>query len=400
MTAVAAARGGTRRYVARCVECGSTVRLPAYRCADCGGSLVIDAAPVSARNLVADLRRTGVWSRHGLLPETRHALSLGEANTPLIPLSVPSTDESLQLYAKLESLNPTLSFKDRAMALAVSFARDEGLPGLMLASTGNAAVSAAAYAAAADLPCEIFCATGSHASFKLASAEALGATVRLVDGDYSSAYAEAVRHESRGWLNVTTTYRNPLLAEAYRAAAVEISEQVGDLPDAVVVPVGAGPLLYGLRQGFRDLEHAGLSDRSPRLVGVQADACAPLAEAWCEPDWETALFRHRPTRPTRATAIADSLRGYEREGLLTLEAVRSSHGAVVGVSEDAIQGAGRTLRARGLLVEPAAAATLAAVESRTFSTLLPEGGRVVLMITGHSAKESPGAPSASGHGRF
>ncbi len=396
-TVAASSPGGSRGYVARCADCACTAELPAYRCVGCGGALVIDAETVSAGDVVADPRRTGIWNRRRLLPVTGHAVSLGEANTPLVPLRVPGTAGDVQLHAKLESLNPTLSFKDRAMALAVSYARDRGLPGLMLASTGNAAVSAAAYAAAADLPCEIFCATASRASVKLAAAGALGADVRMVEGDYSSAYAEAVRRESRGWLNVTTTYRNPLLAEAYRGAAVEIFEQLGDLPDVVVVPVGAGPLLYGLHRGFRDLQQAGLTERVPRLLGVQAEACAPLAWAWSQQDWASALMRPQPARPTQASAIADSLRGYEREGLLTLEAVRSSEGAVVGVGEQAIGDAGRALRGRGLLVEPAAAAGLAALATETFTGLVPEGGRVVLMVTGHGAKEVRAAPDAAEH---
>ena len=137
----------------------------------------------------------------------------------------------------------------------------------MLASTGNAAVSAATYAAAAGLGCRVFCATGSNAGGKLGVARAHGAEVQLVDGHYSDAYAAAARAAAGNWLNVTTTYRNPLLAEAYRPIAAELLAALGRAPDTVVVPVGAGPLMRGIWHGFRDLQTAGLITRLPRMAG-------------------------------------------------------------------------------------------------------------------------------------
>ncbi|MGR6965052.1 pyridoxal-phosphate dependent enzyme [Geodermatophilus sp. URMC 61] len=333
-----------------------------------------------------DRSRTGVWRRAGLLPRTAHAVTLGEGATPLLPLPGLLGDRA-RVHAKVEALNPTLSFKDRAMALAASVALDLGLPGLVLASTGNAAVSAAAYAAAAGLPCRVLCGTGSRAALKLAAAAAHGADVGLVEGDYSSAYARAVRAEDEGWFNVTTTYRNPVLAEAYRALALELLDDLGHVPDVVVVPVGAGPLLRGLLGGFQDAVSAGVAARPPRLVGVQARACAPLARAWRHGNWAASLAEPPPVLPTRAGAIADSLRGYEREGLLTLEAVRDSGGTVVDVGEDDMAQAMTALAGRGLLVEPAAAAALAALADDEVAPLVPDGGSAVIVLTGHGAKE-------------
>ena len=191
-------------------------------------------------------------------------------------------------------------------------------------------MSAAAYAAAAGLPCRVLCGTGSGAGVKLAAAAAHGAHVQLVEGDYSAAYRCAAEGESDGWMNVSTTYRNPLLAEAYRGTALEIADDLGHVPDVVVVPVGAGPLLRGLLGGFTDLVVAGAAERVPRMVGVQAAACAPLVRAWESGAWLASLTDSLPVLPTRAAAIADSLRGYEREGLLTLAAVRDSAGCVAG----------------------------------------------------------------------
>ncbi|WP_162830027.1 pyridoxal-phosphate dependent enzyme [Amycolatopsis palatopharyngis] len=375
--------------------------MPAYRCNLCGGPLLAGLATIAARDLVADPKAPGIWRHGAVLPRTGNVVSLGEGSTPLVPLRGAAGSSGLRVHGKLESLNPTLSFKDRAMALAASAARDLGLEGLMLASTGNAAVSAAAYAAAAGLGCRIVCGTGSDAQVKLRAANAHGAEVRLVEGDYSTAYADAVRGEAEGWFNVTTTYRNPLLAEAYRGVAIEVHEQLGRLPDAVVVPVGAGPLLYGLLQGFTDILDAGQGDRLPRLIGVQAQACAPLAHAWSRADWRDALAEPITVTPTSATAIADSLRGYEREGLLTLAAVRKSGGAVVAIAEEHILEATLDLGRQGILVEPAAGAAVAALNASETIELMPEDALVVVMLTGHGAKtlsvtSTSAAPPARG----
>ena len=259
-------------------------------------------------------------------------------------------------------------------------------------------MSAAAYAAAAGLPCRVLCGTGSGAGVKLAVAAAHGAHVQLVEGDYSAAYRRAVEGESAGWMNVSTTYRNPLLAEAYRGMALEIADDLGHAPDLVVVPVGAGPLLRGLLGGFTDLVVAGAAERVPRMVGVQAVACAPLVRAWESGAWLASLTDSQPVLPTRAAAIADSLRGYEREGLLTLEAVRDSAGALLALTEDAIAAATTDLAGAGLLVEPAAAAAAAAVRTPTVMALLPDGGTAVVILTGHGVKEPMTAPTTETEG--
>lgn len=383
-----------RHFAFRCSECFEPATFPAYRCAACDGPLVADPAPATRHDLATDGTTQGIWRHGNLLPTSRHTVTLGEGGTALMPLSIPQAPEGVRVHAKLESMNPTLSFKDRGMALASSWALDLGMRGLMLASTGNAAVSASAYAAAAGIGCRIFCGTESRASQKLAAAAAHGAQIRLVDGDYSAAYAAAVSAESDGWFNVTTTYRNPLLAEAYRTIAIEIYEQLGRVPGAVIVPVGAGPLLRGLLGGFTDLVTAGLAATVPRMVAVQAQACAPLARAWPQERWQVALGEAVPSSTTRAGAIADSLRGYEREGLLTLSAVKESRGTVCAVDEDRLLAATRALARRGLLVEPAAAAALAALELDGVREAIAETADVVLLLTGHGAKEPLSNPKA------
>ncbi|MQA06339.1 MAG: pyridoxal-phosphate dependent enzyme [Streptosporangiales bacterium] len=372
---------GSRAYAVVCAECTAVHELPAYRCDHCAGPLVLRMAAVAAGG-VHPGDGSGVWRYGGLLPTTRHAVTLGEGGTPLLHAPWLAANGG-SVHLKLESLNPTLSFKDRAMALAVSMALDLDMSGLVLASTGNAAVSAAAYAAAAGLRCKLYCGRQSQAAGKLAIATSHGAGVHVVDGDFSTAYQAAATAEGEGWFNVTTTYRNPVLTEAYRGLACELVTDLGRAPDAVVVPVGAGPLLTGVSAGFGDLLAANAIGRVPRMIGVQAAACAPLARAWAADDWASSLASPIPSEPTVAGAIADSLRGYEREGLLTLAAVRDSGGCMTAVPEETILEAARALAARGIAAEPAAAASVASVRE-----LAEPGASVVALVTGHAAKEA------------
>lgn len=350
---------GTRSYVVQCAECGTRHELPAYRCEQCDGALVLERATDE--------------------PLTRHNVTLGEGHTPMLAAPWLAPDGGA-VHLKLESSNPTLSFKDRAMALGVSMALDLGMSGLVLASTGNAAVSAAAYAAAAGLRCRIYGAHGSKADTKLAMAAGFGAEVHVVDGDYSDAYRAAAEAEGAGWFNVTTTFRNPVLTAAYHDMATELVSDLGRVPDAVIVPIGAGPLLAGLHAGFAKL--VGPHGRVPRMIGVQAAACAPLARAWNAENWLSSLSTPLPAEPTVAGAIADSLRGYEREGLLTLAAVRQSDGYVTAVSDDTLLGAMWELAAHGIAVEPASAAAILPVPDLT----APDAC-VVAVLTAHAAKE-------------
>jgi len=385
-------RGGQRDYLRVCTLCNRETDLAENACSDCAGPIVLRLSPAASVTVTVDRHaEVGIWRHRHLLPRTTARVSLGEGATPLLPFALPESTRgamsTASCWLKSEHLNPTLSFKDRAMALGVSAALDEQARGLVLASTGNAAASAAAYARAAGLPCRIFCGTGSAAGAKLAVAEAFGAQVTVVDGDYSTAYAAAVAAEDAGWVNVTTTYRNPVLAEAYRTTAAEIVADLGDAPDLVVVPVGAGPLLHGLRMGFQDALDGGHASRLPALLGVQAQACSPLATAWATQDWLASLREPTRTAPTSAGAIADALRGYEEQGLITLADARATGGAVVAVDEEAITVAQQHLRDAGHLVEPAAATALAALGTEAGAALVGPDAKVVLVMTGHGAKD-------------
>ncbi|ROR96136.1 threonine synthase [Salana multivorans] len=359
-----------------CVECDRATDDVAYECPDCAGTLLAAPEPPVSRG------------RADLLVDVGECVDLGQGDTPLVPVA-----GRPGVLAKLESLNPTLSFKDRAMSLGAALAVRLGARGLVVASTGNAAVSAAAYAAAAGLRCRVVVGSASHAGRKLAACAAYGAEVAEVEGDYSDAYARAAAEEGDGWVNVSTTYRNPILAEAYRLIAFELLDQLGVEPAVVVVPIGAGPLLRGIERGFADAVCLGLVARVPRLVGVQAAAMAPIARFWAGAS--LADLRGSSWSATSATAIADPLRGYESAAAITAAAVGRTGGEVVAVGEGAISEAVGELAASGVWVEPGAATALAASdalglggagERRGTERHVDPGGPVVLMLTGHGAK--------------
>lgn len=352
------------------------------RCPHCGGVQVLNGSP--AFDGPSDGR--GLWRLRNLVPQMEHEISLGEGSTPLIRCANLAAELGIaDVMVKNESVNPTLSFKDRAMALGVSLARDVGSPGVVAASTGNTAVSAAAYAARAQLKCQIYCAASAAREIdaKLACANAYGATIETIKGDYSSAHLAAHAMERHGWMPLTTTFRNPYLAEAYRTITVELFEQLnGDIPDWVLVPVGAGPLLVGIYHGFQVLAAANRVAAPPRLAAVQSDACAPLVDAWLKHSPITAAV----TGSTVAGAIADPLRGYEDEGQLTLEAVDASGGLARSVSDQEIVRATRDMtRMEGLMVDPAAAAPVAALSNLIEEGTIHSSARVAVVATGHGA---------------
>jgi threonine synthase len=375
--------GGRRAFDVACYRCSwRAAGEVAYECPDCGSPVLLELALLSAPPSVDG---GGVWARRDLLPVGTTEVTLGEGGTPVVELPSDWHPGGGRIVAKLESLNPTLSFKDRAMALGAALAVQLGQRGLVVASTGNAAVSASAYAAAAGLKCRVLVGADSRARGKLDACRTLGARVEEVAGDYSAAYALARGCEGDSWLNVSTTYRNPILAEAYRGLAFELLDQLGEVPEAVVVPVGAGPLLRGVERGFDDLRACGLGDRAPRMVAVQAAAVAPVRAAWLR-------RRGRADDPpsvdvtTIATAIADPLRGYADHAEITVDAVLRSGGTVVAVDDATTATATERLLRAGLWVEPSAATALAALSAAEVADLLSGERPVVLLLTGHGAK--------------
>ncbi|MDQ7829247.1 MAG: threonine synthase [Armatimonadota bacterium] len=299
-------------------------------------------------------------------------ITLLEGNTPLVPSTRLGPHLGLRLFFKVEGANPTGSFKDRGMTVAVSRALERGARGVLCASTGNTAASAAAYAARARLPCLVLLPAEGVAVGKLAQVAAHGARLVLVQAGFDAAMA-AVRALAAELAVAVVNSLNPDRLAGQQTAAFELCEALEGAPDVVVLPVGNAGNITAYWQGFRAFQAAGRIATLPRMVGVQAEGAAPLVRGEAVPQPETVASAIRIGHPV-------SWDGARR-------AVAESGGQVLAVSDGAILQAQRALaEEEGLLVEPASAAAYAGVERLAVSGLA-RGSLVVCVLTGHGLKD-------------
>ncbi len=355
-----------------CGTCGAPYPMedPRWRC-DCGGLLDIRfQARFDKRKIVR--RKPTMWRYREAIPIENDAsiVSFDEGMTPMIPVDLGPGE----LLLKLEQLFTTGSYKDRGAAVLVSKAKELGIERVVEDSSGNAGCAIAAYAAKAGIRCEILV-PESTSPGKLAQIRFYGAALRRVPGsreDTASAAmsaAETTYYASHSW--------NPFFFQGTKTFAYEVWEQMEfRAPDAILLPAGNGTLLIGSYIGFRELREAGLVDRIPRHVAVQAENCAPLL----------AMFRgglHAvPTIESRETiaegvAIAAPVRGKE-----IVDIVRRTGGEVVAVDDAQVEKALLLLGRKGLYVEPTSALPVAAFLE--YPSL--RSGVVVAPLTGHGLK--------------
>jgi threonine synthase len=308
------------------------------------------------------------------IPAHTVAVTMLEGNTPLIPL--PRLAEQLgggfELYAKFEGLNPTGSFKDRGMAIAIGEAAGRGVQSVICASTGNTAASAAAYAARAGLRCTVLIPQGKVAAGKLAGAVAYGAQVIQIDGSFDDALSLVVDITQKLPIALVNSL-NPYRLEGQKTAAFEICAALGAAPDWLCLPVGNAGNITAYWMGFRQYhtaQHTGL----PCLLGVQAEGAAPL------------VLGHPVDHPeTVATAIRI---GRPARGEQALQAAEESGGRIIAVNDEAILSMQRCLASEGVWVEPASAAGLAGLAAEWRAGKLEMAGkRVVVICTGHGLKD-------------
>lgn len=359
-----------------CHTCGTTVTDLRATCKSCGDFVRYEEA--DEQQLVEAVS----GDPSAALPAFGTDLSMGEGNTPLVDLE--RLDLEPTVHGKLDSLNPTCSFKDRGSALLVSAVTDTETTweGIVVASTGNTAPSVAAYAARSSTPCAVLVPTGTSLS-KLAQVAAHGVPIYTVDGTFSDCFQFAQRVSNDRILNATAVYSaNPFVASANRTVAFELVAELDTVPDWVTVPVGAGPLLGGTHAGFVELYEAGIIETLPRMLCVQADGCHPVVRA---------IDRDETVRPwsgkitTGIGAIADPLRGYAGDGEETRRAVVESGGTGVALDDRTIHEWTHQLATEeGVYAEPASAASVAAV---TADAVGPDD-TVVALVTGHGLKES------------
>jgi threonine synthase len=305
--------------------------------------------------------------------EATPIVSLGEGGTPLVPLPRLSERLGVEVHAKVEGMNPTASFKDRGMTMAVSKAVEEGAEAVICASTGNTSASAAAYAARAGLTAAVVIPEGKIAAGKLAQALAHGAQVLALDGGFDEALRvvrELVERHPLALVNSLNEYR----IDGQRTAAFEVCDDLGDAPDALCIPVGNAGNISAYWLGFRAYREAERSRSLPRLYGFQASGAAPLVDG---------VVVARPETVATAIRIGDPARGAQ-----AMAAMRESGGGVAAVTDSQIIDAYRLLATEeGIFCEPASAASVAGLLLRAEAGDLVPGERVVCVLTGHGLKD-------------
>jgi threonine synthase len=296
-------------------------------------------------------------------------VTLGEGGTPLVPAPELSRRTGADVWLKVEGANPTGSFKDRGMTVAVSAAMSEGAEAVVCASTGNTAASAAAYAARAGLRGAVIVPEGKIATGKLAQALMHGARVVALRGNFDEALRLVRELADRNPIALVNSV-NPYRLEGQKTGAFEVCDQFGEAPDVLCIPVGNAGNVTAWWKGFREYEVA------PRLFGFQAEGAAPLVHGAPVENPETIASAIRIGNPARWEEAMDAL--------------TSSRGEVRAVSDDEILEAYSLLAsAEGVFCEPASAASVAG--------LLKYGaeGRVVCVLTGHGLKDPQTALSAA-----
>ena len=402
----------TGATVLRCESCGATYGddLPHATCPACDGLLLAEHAPPAVRGSAlrslfdsrvvasapAAYERSGVWRFRELVlhADDDAIISHPEGNTPLITRPVISVYAGLDdLVIKHEGHNPTGSFKDRGMTVALTQARRVEARAVACASTGNTSASLSAYAAQAGIPAFVFVPAGQISAGKLAQTIAYGARVLPIDGDFDDCLRLAREAATLGIYLVNSV--NPFRLEGQKTIVFELLQQLGwKSPDWIALPAGNLGNTSAFGKALREARALGLIDRVPRLLAVQAAGAAPFAQAFAE----GFVTRHRVRAETRATAIRiGDPASWDR----AVTAIRETNGRVVAVSDEEIFAAKTVIDRAGVGCEPASAASIAGVRKLVAAGEIPANSRVVAVLTGHLLKDpgtSDSLPAALSYG--
>ena len=304
-------------------------------------------------------------------PETV-AVTLGEGGTPLIPANWLSEELGCRVFLKYEAANPTGSFKDRGMTMAITKAVEDGANAVICASTGNTSASAAAYAARAGMRCVVLIPEGKIAMGKLSQALMHGAVAIAIEGNFDLALEFVKEISSRQPITLVNSL-NPYRIEGQKTAAFEIVDRLGDAPAMLSIPVGNAGNITSYWKGFREYKEDGPAKRLPIVWGFQAAGANPLVRGEIVEKPETIATAIRIGNPARAEEA--------------LAAARDSGGIIRDVTDEEILAAQRLLAQKeGVFCEPASAASVAGL-LKYRDAGLPKGDTLVAVLTGHGLKD-------------
>lgn len=359
-----------------CKNCGAVYPWNTYkfRC-DCGGLFVVDQGIYANKAFRVRNNDLSLWRYEDLLPpiSAGNRVTLGEGMTPLIKREI----FGKEVLLKLEFLFPTGSFKDRGAAVLVSMIKEMGVEEAVLDSSGNAGAAVAGYCAASGIKCNIYL-PASTSEGKIKQIRAYGANIVKVPGNRDKT-SQAVL-EVAGKLYYASHYYNPLFFEGTKTFAFEIWEQLGgNIPGAVIIPVGNGTLLLGAYYGFKLLKEKGIIQNVPRILAVQSQNCCPLYKEYYGED--TSSYIPDPTI-AEGIAIGSPVRRKE-----ILEAVRESRGEFITVSDKAVQEAREIMAREGIYIEPTSGTTVAALQKAIELGHLGQDEVAVIPLTGHGLKK-------------
>ncbi|MFT4306317.1 MAG: threonine synthase [Microbacterium sp.] len=305
--------------------------------------------------------------------ESSTVVTLGEGGTPLLPAPALSGLTGAEVYVKFEGMNPTGSFKDRGMTVAISRAIEHGAKAVICASTGNTSASAAAYAAHAGITAAVLVPEGKIAMGKLSQAVAHDGRLIQIRGNFDDCL-EIARELADSYPVHLVNSVNPDRIDGQKTAAYEVVEQLGDAPDFHFIPVGNAGNYTAYTRGYREEHETGASTTIPRMFGFQAAGSAPLVRGEVVKNPET---------------VASAIRiGNPASWQLALEARDATDGWFGAIEDDRILAAQKLLaRTVGVFVEPASAISVAGLLDRAEAGVVPKGATVVLTVTGHGLKD-------------
>ena len=324
------------------------------------------------------------YADHLPVSEATPVVTLLEGNTPLIRAERLAREigGDVDLYLKYEGLNPTASFKDRGMTMAISKAKENGAEVVVCASTGNTSASAAAYAARTGLKCVVLLPNGKIALGKLAQALMYGATTIAIEGNFDDALQIVRELGETGKVEVVNSV-NPVRIEGQKTASFEVVDQLGQAPDFHFLPVGNAGNITAYWRGYTEYHAAGKATATPRMFGFQAANAAPLVEGTPVENPQTVATAIRIGNPASWDGA--------------MNAINDSNGHIGKVTDEEILAAYKlAARTEGVFAEPASAAPLAGLIHSVRDGKIPAGSKVVATLTGHGLKDPDNAISVAG----